>query len=88
MGDALNFDWDAGNTQHLALHGVSPAEAEEVIRNNPIQLAVQIRSGEERILCAGKTESGRALQIVYTVRRGRIRVVTGHTADKKVRRIL
>jgi hypothetical protein len=37
------------------------------------------------VLCAGRTDAGRALQFVYTVRRGKIRVLTAHTAKRKVR---
>lgn len=48
-------------------------------------LAVEMRGGEERVLAAGRTGAGRPLQFVYTVRRAKIRVVTAHTAHKKVR---
>jgi len=43
------------------------------------------RGGEERVLCAGRTDADRPLQFVYRLRRGRIRVVTAHTANRKVR---
>jgi uncharacterized DUF497 family protein len=48
-------------------------------------LAAQKRGGEERLLCAGLTDAGRALQFVYTLRRGRVRVITAHTAKRRVR---
>jgi uncharacterized DUF497 family protein len=47
-------------------------------------LAVQKRSGEERVLCTGLTDAGRALQFVYTMRRGRSRIVTAHVAKREV----
>jgi len=83
------FDWDDANTGHMARHSVTPQEVEQAFANNPlVVLAVKKRSGEERVLCAGLTDAGRALQLVYTVRRGRIRVITAHTANRKVRDLL
>jgi hypothetical protein len=70
------FDWDEFNTAHIANHGVEPHEAEEVITNDPIDLAETIRNGEERTEQIGETTAGRILQVVTTVRNGRIRVVT------------
>jgi hypothetical protein len=86
MAGAAKFDWDDANTRHIARHDVTPEEVEQALANNPlVVLAVQRRSGEERALCAGLTDAGRALQFVYTMRRGRIRVVTAHPAKRKVR---
>ncbi len=86
MARALKFDWDGANTGHIARHGVTPGEVEQAFGSNPlVLLAAQRRRGEERVLCAGLTDAGRALQFVYTLRRGRIRVITAHTAKKKVR---
>lgn len=70
------FDWDEANTAHIAKHGVEPYEAQEVIANGPIDLAVTIRNGEERIEQIGETAAGRILQVITTIRNGRIRVVT------------
>ena len=82
---ALPFDWDEGNTNHIARHGVTPREAEEVIRGNPIVLEGQFRNREQRILCAGRTATGRALAVVYTLRKGRLRVVTAFPAQRSVK---
>ena len=86
MDSASEFDWDSANVAHIARHQVLPSEVEEAFANNPLLvLATQLRGGEERMLCAGPTNEGRALQFVYTVRDGRIRVVTAHSAARKVR---
>ena len=83
---AAKFDWDNQNTGHIARHGVTPEEVEQAFANAPlVVLAVQQRSGEERVLCAGLTDEGRPLQFVYTMRRSRVRVITAHTAKRKVR---
>jgi uncharacterized DUF497 family protein len=86
MPRAATFDWNDANTAHIARHGVAPAEVEQAFANDSlVVLTVQKRSGEGRVLCAGLTDEGRPLQFVYTMRRGRIRVITAHTAKRKVR---
>ena len=85
MAKAPRFDWDEANIGHIARHGVTPEEVEQAYANDSVTLEVAIRSGEERILAAGRTDAGRPLQFVYTLRRTRIRVVTAYTAHKKVR---
>jgi len=86
MKDGEEFDWDEQNVGHILRHDVTPEEVEQALQNDPIELAVQIRNGEERVLCAGKTNFGRVLQVAYTTRKRKIRVVTAHTAPRKIRR--
>ena len=81
----LQFEWNENNTDHIARHGVTPVEAEEVIARDPIVLQVQFRKGERRVLCAGRTVKGRAITVVYTIRKGRVRVVTAFPAKRRVR---
>jgi uncharacterized DUF497 family protein len=70
------FDWDEFNTAHIAKHCIEPHEAEEVISNDPIDLSVGLRKGEERSEQIGETENGRILRVVTTLRNGNIRVIT------------
>ena len=81
----IEFEWNESNTDHIARHGVTPVEAEEVIAGRPIVLQVQFRNGERRELCAGRTAKGRAIAVVYTVRGGRVRVVTAFPARRSVK---
>jgi len=81
------FDWDEANIQHLAAHGVTPMEAEEVLQNEPLELDVQIRAGEERFTQLGETEAGRILFVIVTWRGNLIRVVTAYPAKLKWRRL-
>ena len=79
------FSWDEANRSHIAEHGVSPEEAEQVILNDPVDLEVQIRNGEERTLQVGETNVGRILVVVTTWRDGSVRVITAFSANKKLR---
>jgi hypothetical protein len=78
----MEFDWDADNVQHIARHGINPKEAEEAVLMGPLEADVQSHEGEERVLCFGRTKSGRLLTILYTERRGKIRVVTAYEMTK------
>ncbi len=79
------FSWDKANRSHIAEHGVSSEEAEQVVLNDPVDLEVQIRNGEERTLQVGETDAGRVLVVVTTWRDDRIRVITAFPANKKLR---
>jgi uncharacterized protein len=78
----MEFDWDADNLQHIARHGINPREAEEAVSIEPLETDVQPHENEERVLCFGRTKSGRLLTILYTERRGKIRVVTAYEMTK------
>ncbi|MGA2181713.1 MAG: BrnT family toxin [Bryobacteraceae bacterium] len=72
------FDWDAANIRHLACHAVSPDEAEQCCRHDPLIVAEQFINGEERYLALGETDAARRLAFVFTIRRGRVRFVTAY----------
>jgi uncharacterized DUF497 family protein len=65
--EMLLFDWDDENSSHIAAHAVSCAEAEQVIKNEPFDLELQVVKGEERFAQLGGDErwpdSGRRVHI-------------------------
>lgn len=81
----MEFDWDDANRGHIAEHGVGTEEAEQVVLNGPIDVDVQIRSGEERTLQIGETDAGRILVVITTWREQKVRIVTAFPAKKKMR---
>ena len=80
------FDWDEQNIGHLALHKISPAEAEQVVLNRPVDLEFELRSGEERATQIGETDEGRILIVVSTAQDKKVRVVTAWPAKERLRR--
>jgi uncharacterized DUF497 family protein len=80
------FDWDEANRKHLADHGVTPSEAEEVVTNDPLDLEEQFRNGEERLMQIGETNAMRILVVVTTWRGNRLRVVTAFPATPQLRK--
>ena len=84
--EGLQFDWDEANTQHVVRHGVKPEEAEQAMVNDPLPVETNWRRGELRTVCVGRTDSGRRLAVVYTIRNDRIRIVTAYPIARKGRR--
>jgi uncharacterized DUF497 family protein len=76
----IEFDWDDGNTKHLAAHKVTPGEFEQLLNNDPMDLDYETIDGEERYRSVGITDGGRYLLAVWTVRDGKIRAVTAFPA--------
>jgi uncharacterized DUF497 family protein len=83
--ESFRFDWDEQNIRHLARHQISPTEAEEVVRNRPLDLEAQLRNGEERMPHIGETDAGRILIVVTTMQGKKIRVVTAWPGNKNYR---
>lgn len=83
----VEFIWDEENTRHLARHEITPSEAEETCQLDPLIQEMQEHAAENRVLVFGRTAKGRMLTIIYTVRRGAIRVVTGYRMPKWQQRI-
>ncbi|HEV2688421.1 MAG TPA: BrnT family toxin [Bryobacteraceae bacterium] len=83
----MEFDWDASNLAHIARHGITAHEAQEAVLIEPLETDVQVHKSEERVLCFGRTKSGRLLTILYTERRGKIRVVTAYEMTKEQQRM-
>ncbi len=87
MGNGVQFEWDAANLSHIAEHGVTPEEAEQVIENDPVDLDYQVIESEERWVTVGVTIRGRFLLAVWTIRGSAIRVVTAFDADQRHQRV-
>ncbi|MFN8443296.1 MAG: BrnT family toxin [Caldilineaceae bacterium] len=69
----FRFWWDEENIEHIANHGVEPAEAEAAIENASLLRKV----GRGKLIAYGKTDSGRLLIVIYAPKdKGRIRIVT------------
>ena len=77
-----DFDWDEHNERHLAKHGITRSEAEDVLSGNHILLEYQTEGDELRWVAVGSTRTGRIIQIVFAVRGEAMRPITGWEADK------
>jgi uncharacterized DUF497 family protein len=83
----VEFEWDAQSRRHIPRHGITPQEAEEAVLIEPLEADVQRHESEERVLCFGRTGSGRLLTVLYTERQAKIRVVTAYDMTKERQRL-
>lgn len=81
------FDWDDGNVDHLARHGIRPEEAEQALLG-PRRLGASAYNAihERRWAAIGATEDGRVVFVVFTRRDSDVRVITARDATPTERR--
>lgn len=90
----LHFDWDGGNRdKNFLKHRVTNAECEEVFFDPHKRLVgSQWHAGgagrETRYLLVGRTKAERALFVVFTIRRARVRVISARDLNKRERGLL
>ncbi|MFN8634206.1 MAG: BrnT family toxin [Chloroflexota bacterium] len=88
--DEVDFEWDDDNVEHLARHGISPDEVEDLFEG-PILRRRGGTDAPDRVRVLGRTAAGRYLAIIYQEKgRGLIRPFTGwemrpHERDLYVR---
>ena len=61
--------------EHLDAHKVKPAEFEQLLTNDPVDLSFEQIDNEERYRSVGLTNGGRLLSVVWTVRKGKVRAI-------------
>ena len=78
------FDWDEGNLDHIAEHGLLPEEVEEALLD-PWRVAATAYQvpGERRRAALGATAIGRLLFVVFIRRGTLLRVVTARDATTR-----
>lgn len=88
LANAVGFDWDAGNAEKIrGRHAVTPTEAEQALLRRPLLLSPDdLHSGaERRFFALGETVAGRRLALVFTLRHGRVRVISARPMSRKER---
>jgi len=84
------FQWDKGNIEKNWLkHKVLNSECEQVFFNEPLIVADDIKhsKSEKRWFVLGRTDLGRKLFIVFTIRKKLICVISARDMTKKERKI-
>lgn len=84
------FGWDEGNrTKNWERHQVSTAECEEVFFHLPLLLQEDVKHSQQepRYYVLGKTDAGRRLFVVFTVRGTKIRVISARPMNRKERQL-
>jgi uncharacterized protein len=79
------FDWDEGNRNKPEKHNVAIDEAEEVFFDeNKVLFKDWMHSvREKRFTLLGKTRKERLLNITYTIRKKKIRIITARDINRR-----
>jgi len=92
--DPLGFEWDSGNQEkNLVKHQVTNAECEEVFFDPHKRVLKEVLhpgelDGEKRYILIGKTREERALYLVFTFRKNKVRVISARDLNRKERGLL
>jgi uncharacterized DUF497 family protein len=90
LARATGFEWDAGNaTRSSSKHQGSQPECEQVFFNAPLVLAADPdHSGaENRFFALGRTDAGRRLLLVFTLRGTLVRVISARPMSRREREV-
>lgn len=90
LPEPISFDWDKGNIdKNFKKHKVSNIEIEQAFVNDKEKFSFEDQKHsiiERRYGIFGKTNSGKLLSIVFTLRKDKVRVITARPISKKERR--
>ncbi len=90
LSHCTGFEWDRHNSNKVkAKHDVTPVECEQVFFNVPVIAGNDEKHSEteNRFYVLGRTDSGRLLFFVFTVRKDRLRIISARDMHKKERRV-
>ena len=83
------FSWDKGNLlKNWVSHKVMSSEAEEIFFNKPLKFLSDIKHSSQteiRFQALGKSDRGRFLCVIFTVRLNKFRIISARDMSKKER---
>jgi uncharacterized DUF497 family protein len=87
---AEGFEWDEGNIRkNWEKHQVSHIECEEIFFNSPVIFREDEShsTSENRSFVLGKTDTDRLLFAVFTMRGGKIRIISARDMSRRERKV-
>lgn len=87
LPEPITFEWDRHNTTKIRLkHNITPQEAEQPFFNHRLIIFDERHSMvEKRYQLLGISNTGRVMQIAFTIRNSKIRIISARSASKKER---
>ena len=87
----IRFEWDLWNVQKNEVkHGVSALEAESCFYDADVGIFGDFKHStreEKRFILYGRSMESRVLMVGFTMRKGRVRIITARPASRKERGI-
>lgn len=90
LTSAEGFEWDEENIRkNWESHRVSHLECEEIFFNSPIVFKKDEphSRSEDRYFVLGRTDTGRLLFVVFTMRGTKIRIISARDMNRKERKV-
>lgn len=90
LDNPSEFQWDKGNKgKNYQKHKVTDQECEEVFFDQGKKIFKDLLHSdkEERYILLGQTKENRILFIVFTIRSGKVRVISARDLNKKEKRL-
>lgn len=82
----LVFEWGEGNIdKSYKKHGISPKESEEVFVSEELFVLPDKKhsQAEKRHIALGKTQEGKKLFVIFTLKSKKIRIISARRMHKK-----
>ncbi|HEX7456386.1 MAG TPA: BrnT family toxin [Candidatus Nanoarchaeia archaeon] len=86
LAEVTGFDWDEANVlKNWEKHKVKHTEAEEVFENKPRIVSKDAKHSltEPRYQILGITNQKRKLSVIFTLRDGKVRVISARDMNRK-----
>jgi len=86
LQECTGFEWDQHNIdKNWEKHNVTPLECEQIFFNQPLIMGDDTKHSqtEYRFYVLGKTDIGRELFVVFTIRMKKIRIISARDMNKK-----
>ena len=88
LSRCTGFQWDSGNADKVwERHRVSRSECEQLFFNQPLLVARDRKHSDRecRLHGLGRTDAGRRLFVVFTIRKEHIRVIAARDMSRRER---
>jgi len=90
LNNIVGFEWDKWNiSKSYKKHGITSNETEEVFLDEAVKIENDVRhqEQEERYIAIGETTENKILLVVFTIRKDKIRIISGRKAKKKEKEV-
>lgn len=85
LKEPIEFEWDEGNKNKNERHGVTAKEIEKAFFDSGKVIFKDVLHSqeEERYIALGKTDAGRLLYTVFTMRKEKVHIISSRDINKK-----
>lgn len=84
--EELAFEWDDGNRKKIFdKHGITAAEIEEIFLDSDLLVLPDVKHSqrEPRYIAIGRKSGKRVLQVIFTMRRKKIRAISARRMHRR-----